>query len=132
MIPANKVDCQPKYSQVCLDLRQWFIDGGTSDEEIWHPRFISAWPHCIHYKFDEVSPQNVEPNPGEQPKPVMAHGLDLSQRINVRGKFLFLGEEKFWIKGVTYGTFKPDESGELFPTQEVVKADFAAMHASGY
>src|SRR5512143_1070861 len=33
------------------------------------------------------------------------------QRPRVRGKFLFVGDEKFWIRGVTYGTFKHDHSG---------------------
>ena len=35
-------------------------------------------------------------------------------RVTVRGKFLFDGEKKFYIKGVTYGTFAPDENGLSF------------------
>src|SRR6266568_1487293 len=35
----------------------------------------------------------------------------VAERPRVRGKFLFLGEEKFWVKGVTYGTFAQDENG---------------------
>src|SRR4051812_28340519 len=30
------------------------------------------------------------------------------ERVTARGKFLFVGDEKFWVKGVTYGTFRPD------------------------
>jgi hypothetical protein len=28
-------------------------------------------------------------------------------RPKVQGKFLFVGDEKLWIRGVTYGTFRP-------------------------
>ena len=34
-----------------------------------------------------------------------------TERPVVRGKFLFTGKEKFWIKGVTYGTFRPQQGG---------------------
>jgi len=30
-----------------------------------------------------------------------------ADRITVKGKFLYQGESKYWIKGVTYGTFRP-------------------------
>jgi GT2 family glycosyltransferase len=53
------------------------------------------------------------------------------QRPRVRGKFLFVGGEKFWIRGATYGTFKPDPSGAQFPPQEVVERDFRAMAGAG-
>jgi GT2 family glycosyltransferase len=52
-------------------------------------------------------------------------------RITVRGKFLYDGERKFWIKGVTYGTFRPLENGAQFPAREVVERDFAMMAAHG-
>jgi GT2 family glycosyltransferase len=53
------------------------------------------------------------------------------ERPVVRGKFLFTGEEKFWIKGVTYGTFRPGEDGSQFPEKSVVENDFAMMAANG-
>src|SRR6266511_2059813 len=52
-------------------------------------------------------------------------------RPRVHGKFLFLGEEKLYIRGVTYGTFRPDASGNEFPELEVVERDFAQMAANG-
>ena len=55
----------------------------------------------------------------------------LGRRITVKGKFLYEGDRKFWIKGVTYGTFHPDGEGVQFPRPEVVGADFAAMTANG-
>lgn len=52
-------------------------------------------------------------------------------RPSVRGKFLFIGEEKFFIRGVTYGTFRPREDGSEFPSPEVVERDFALMRSHG-
>ena len=45
--------------------------------------------------------------------------------ITVEGKFLSFGEERFLIKGVTYGTFAPDADGYQFPSTTVVERDFA-------
>ena len=28
-------------------------------------------------------------------------------RLVIKGKFIFVGEEKFYIRGVTYGPFRP-------------------------
>ena len=53
--------------------------------------------------------------------------LAYSERPVVRGKFLFAGNEKLWVKGVTYGTFRPGEDGSQFPDQETVQRDFAMM-----
>lgn len=46
------------------------------------------------------------------------------------GKFLFVGEEKLYVKGVTYGTFRPRD-GCTYPTPAVVAADFRSMVAAG-
>ena len=51
--------------------------------------------------------------------------------LRVLGKFLVAGDEKLYIKGVTYGTFKPDVDGIQFPGPEVVRRDFAMMAANG-
>ena len=51
---------------------------------------------------------------------------EVSKKINVRGKFLICGEEKFYMKGVTYGTFKPGDDDLQFPVAEMVEKDFAA------
>jgi len=49
----------------------------------------------------------------------------------VRGKFLSVGGEKFVIRGVTYGTFAPDEAGDQYPSPATVEGDFAQMAANG-
>jgi O-antigen biosynthesis protein len=53
------------------------------------------------------------------------------RRPAARGKFLFEGAQKLWVKGVTYGTFRPDANGLQFPTPTVVDRDLAAMAAHG-
>lgn len=53
-------------------------------------------------------------------------------RPRVQGKFLFVGEEKFWVRGVTYGTFRPDENGDMYPPRDRVRADFAEMARRGF
>ena len=47
------------------------------------------------------------------------------------GKFLRLGDERFLVKGVTYGTFAPDAEGYQFPCLEQVARDFQQMAALG-
>ena len=53
-------------------------------------------------------------------------------KITVKGKFLYSGNEKFYIKGVTYGTFAPDTEGFQFPSAEQVEKDFSMMKAAGF
>ncbi len=36
---------------------------------------------------------------------------DSACRPKVQGKFLFVGDEKLWIRGITYGTFRPERHG---------------------
>src|SRR5262245_7208686 len=48
-------------------------------------------------------------------------------RISVRGKFLFAGEEKLYLRGVTYGPFRIDETGSEYGDAATVESDFADM-----
>jgi len=52
-------------------------------------------------------------------------------RPHVRGKFIFAGEEKFYVRGVTYGAFQPDASGHEYHEPDVIERDFALMAANG-
>jgi GT2 family glycosyltransferase len=54
-----------------------------------------------------------------------------AQRVRRDGKFLAAGEERLFVKGVSYGTFAPDARGEQFPAQARITADFAAMASHG-
>jgi len=49
----------------------------------------------------------------------------------VRGKFLFVGDEKFCVRGVTYGTFRPRADGSEVPDPDVVERDCALMAEHG-
>jgi ABC-type multidrug transport system fused ATPase/permease subunit/GT2 family glycosyltransferase len=49
----------------------------------------------------------------------------------VLGKFIFVGEKKLYVRGVTYGTFCPDEAGAEFHDPHVVDRDFAQMGSNG-
>ena len=53
-------------------------------------------------------------------------------RPTVRGKFLYVGKEKFWVRGVSYGTFFVDDDGEERLNPEMVARDFALMAANGF
>lgn len=61
----------------------------------------------------------------------------LLQGVNVRtkpatdGRFLNVNGQRFWVKGVTYGTFRPNEDGEPYPKRARVKDDFARMREAG-
>src|SRR5437870_2421119 len=52
-------------------------------------------------------------------------------RPRVQGKFLFVGDEKLYVRGVTYGTFRPRADGTEVPEPAVVERDFALMAANG-
>ena len=54
-----------------------------------------------------------------------------TRRVAAQGKFLWLGDEKFYIRGVTYGTFTRNDEGDQYPSRAAVEADFAAMAANG-
>jgi len=53
-------------------------------------------------------------------------------RPSVRGKFIFIGNDKFYIRGVTYGAFRPDDSGNEYHDPGVIERDFAQIAASGF
>jgi GT2 family glycosyltransferase len=56
---------------------------------------------------------------------------DTATRAHVRGKFLYAGGSKLYVRGVTYGTFGSDRDGNEFPPETTVDRDFRHMAASG-
>ena len=52
-------------------------------------------------------------------------------RPKVAGKFLYVGQEKLWVRGVTYGAFRPDARGNEYHDLNIIRRDFAQMAASG-
>jgi O-antigen biosynthesis protein len=51
--------------------------------------------------------------------------------VTVRGKFLFQGTEKFYVRGVTYGAFRPDAAKNEYTNLAQIERDFDQMAASG-
>src|SRR5690606_28821546 len=61
------------------------------------------------------------------PDPIPA----ITERPTVSGKFLFVGTEKLFVRGVTYGPFRPDETGCEYHDRATVEQDFAQIAANG-
>src|SRR5580693_9015453 len=55
------------------------------------------------------------------------HVATPAERVVTEGKFFRVGSQKFHPRGVTYGPFKPDETGGTFPKPEQVERDFVLM-----
>ena len=63
--------------------------------------------------------------------PAFGASAGAATRPRVAGKFLYSGEDKLWVKGVTYGTFGPGDDGADYPGAAKLRTDFAAMAAAG-
>ena len=48
-------------------------------------------------------------------------------RVYVKGKFLYYEGEKLYLKGVTYGTFAPQEDDIQYPPETLIERDFMQM-----
>lgn len=55
----------------------------------------------------------------------------MNDRVRTRAKFFFEGDQKFFLKGVTYGTFAPDAQGYYVGPPEKAKRDLAMMREIG-
>src|SRR6266853_340856 len=53
-------------------------------------------------------------------------------RPTVRGKFLYAGSQKLWVRGATYGAFRPDERKSEYQNLGVIDRDFRQMAESGF
>ena len=57
--------------------------------------------------------------------------MKANSRIRPAAKFFFDGDKKFFVKGVTYGPFKPDADGNYVGWPEQLDADLALMCEAG-
>lgn len=92
--------------------------------------------HPIPWHRASVRPVAARPPsalPAHAPQVETALGAAIPQRPRprVHGKFLFAGDQKLYIRGVTYGTFRPQQDGSEFPELPMVERDFGLMAASG-
>ena len=81
---------------------------------------MDSKPHCRTGR-DHASRSDGESSVTVPPGP----------RPSIRGKFLWIGTKKLYVLGVTYGTFRPDLSGNQYHNVELIERDFARMAASG-
>jgi len=58
-------------------------------------------------------------------------GFDAASRVVAAGKYLWLAGEKFYLKGVSYGPFAPNQQGESLPEPCRLKEDFAHIRELG-
>jgi hypothetical protein len=63
--------------------------------------------------------------------PLRAQATIIQHRPKVNGKFLVVGNEEFYLRGVTYGTFRAAGETGQFPSRDIVRRDFRAMAESG-
>lgn len=72
--------------------------------------------------------------PGDDVQTVAAPLLPAAtttERVRASGTFLWAGSEKLWVRGITYGTFRPGPHRD-YPDPLVVTRDFRAMAAYGF
>jgi GT2 family glycosyltransferase len=55
----------------------------------------------------------------------------MEDRLSARGKFLFEGHQKFFVKGISYGAFQPDSEGREYHNQDQIQRDFSMMAEAG-
>ena len=53
-------------------------------------------------------------------------------RVRVDGKYFAAGSARFPFRGVTYGTFRPRDDGQPFPSTGRVRSDFDEIAARGF
>src|SRR5947209_6949908 len=95
-----------------------------------HPRRNDADALDLGYDSTtaQLQPLISEAGAGAMRAPLPTAGL----RPRVQGKFLYLGSEKLYIRGVTYGAFRPDKEGREYTDFAQIDRDFAQMAASGF
>ncbi|HZN37839.1 MAG TPA: glycosyltransferase [Planctomycetota bacterium] len=63
--------------------------------------------------------------------PLAAGGQSSIAPVRVHGKWLQAGDQRYTVRGVTYGPFRCDNAEGGFPDGRVVARDFAAMRDAG-
>lgn len=58
--------------------------------------------------------------------------LRSNPRTTARGKFLYAGQEKYWVRGATYGAFRPDAEKREYQDLETIECDFEQMANAGF
>jgi GT2 family glycosyltransferase len=86
-----------------------------------------GWSPTFDGSHQRASPAVRTGGPGVEGRRAMS-----TERPTARGKFLFAGRRHLYVRGVTYGTFRPRANGAQFPSQDVIERDFEAIAAAGF
>src|SRR5438067_5029595 len=87
-------------------------------------RSLPTSSHWSSSETDRHARSMADPQPTLLPERI---ARDISSRPTVRGKFLWAGDQKLLIHGVTYGTFAANSAGEQYPERKQVERDFHRM-----
>src|SRR3989475_1743465 len=90
--------------------------------------------HISRLRRLQLSPRESDVAPASlsaAPAPRVHRVSPWTLRPRVGGKFLFVGDAKLYVRGVTYGAFEPDAHGNEYHDVAQVDRDFAQMAASG-
>src|SRR5581483_6737098 len=74
---------------------------------------------------------SVDAPPRARSAATIEPGISPGARPRAAGKLLALGEQTLYLRGVTYGTFRPAPDGSDYPDSCQVDQDFATMAAHG-
>lgn len=82
---------------------------------------------------DHVDPHRNDRSPDLRllPRSSAHYSPDAATRPRVHGKFLFVGDEKLYVRGVTYGPFCSEDNGNGYGDPERVQRDLAQIAAHG-
>ena len=67
----------------------------------------------------------------ESPGSILLASPRSTDRVRIDGKFFRLGPQKFWVKGVTYGPFRPNHLADPLPEPAQVEKDFRQLRELG-
>lgn len=74
----------------------------------------------------KIAPVNIRPDLSWRPELKGSFS-----RPSVEGKFLTADGEPFFVRGVTYGAFQPNEAGREYADDDLIERDFGQMAALG-
>src|SRR6516225_2457062 len=74
---------------------------------------------------------DVKPKLSKRDRSVTCFVPTLGSRTSIDGKFLSAGGETFFVRGISYGAFRPDESGREYADAQLIERDFLQMAALG-
>lgn len=84
----------------------------------------TSWPEQKESMTSPISPEAAN---STMPIRHLPHN-----RVRVTGKYLWAEGQKYNVRGVTYGPFRPDENGCEYHTPDQVDQDFRRMAKAGF